>query len=184
MSWDEKRIKPVAPARRVVTAHDPSDTDGTNVQIYDTPVQPLSILDGGAYHKPLYSHLGVPSTNTHTLSPSELDSAADAVKGVVLPNGANGQVTDLAPGFKVEYHRTSSVDYNIFVEGSCTLITPTPGGGEKRTEVKAGDIVIQRGTLHAWEAGPQGARWYTVVVSALPVKVGEEEGKELPDVDF
>ena len=42
-------------------------------------------------------------------------------------------------------HRTQTVDYGIVIEGELTLIVDR---GE--TTIKAGDIIIQRGTNHAW----------------------------------
>jgi hypothetical protein len=42
-------------------------------------------------------------------------------------------------------HRTSTIDYGIVLEGEITLILD-----EGETVVKAGDIVVQRGTNHAW----------------------------------
>jgi len=42
-------------------------------------------------------------------------------------------------------HRTETIDYGIVLEGEVVLILDT---GE--TTVRAGDIVIQRGTNHAW----------------------------------
>lgn len=42
-------------------------------------------------------------------------------------------------------HRTETIDYGIVLEGELTLIVDR---GE--TTIKAGDIVIQRGTNHAW----------------------------------
>jgi len=99
---------------------------------------------------------------------------------VVLPNGVNTQVTELKPNFKVGMHRTNSVDYNIMIQGWAWLITPSEGG-EVKTKVGSGEIVIQRGTIHAWEAGDEGARWVTVVVAANAVEVG---GKKLDEVDF
>lgn len=42
-------------------------------------------------------------------------------------------------------HRTESVDYGIVLDGEITLILD-----EAETTVKAGDIVIQRGTNHGW----------------------------------
>ena len=42
-------------------------------------------------------------------------------------------------------HRTQTVDYGIVLEGELTLVVDV---GE--TTVRAGDIVIQRGTSHAW----------------------------------
>jgi mannose-6-phosphate isomerase-like protein (cupin superfamily) len=42
-------------------------------------------------------------------------------------------------------HRTQTVDYGIVIEGELTMILD-----RSETTVKAGDIVIQRGTNHAW----------------------------------
>ena len=42
-------------------------------------------------------------------------------------------------------HRTETVDYGLVLEGEITLVLD---GGE--TALKAGDVVIQRGTSHAW----------------------------------
>ena len=42
-------------------------------------------------------------------------------------------------------HRTQTVDYGIVLEGELTLILD-----EGETVVKAGDIVVQRGTNHGW----------------------------------
>ena len=42
-------------------------------------------------------------------------------------------------------HRTQSVDYGIVLEGEITLIVD-----EGETTVRAGDIVVQRGTNHGW----------------------------------
>ena len=42
-------------------------------------------------------------------------------------------------------HRTETIDYGIVLEGEITLILD-----EGETVVRAGDIVIQRGTNHGW----------------------------------
>jgi mannose-6-phosphate isomerase-like protein (cupin superfamily) len=42
-------------------------------------------------------------------------------------------------------HRTETVDYGIVLEGEITLLVD-----EGETVVRAGDIVIQRGTNHGW----------------------------------
>ncbi|WVQ85758.1 hypothetical protein IAT38_007925 [Cryptococcus sp. DSM 104549] len=167
--------------RRIVTTHDPADTNGDSVTFHDDQVAPKTILDGNAHVSPLYSHIGIPSTNPHVVTSAHIADAVAAVPGVTLPGGTNGQITDLEPNFRVGMHRSNSVDYNVFLKGSVWLVVPDGKGGERRTEVKAGELVIQSGTLHAWEAGPEGARWVTVVVAALPV---EKDGKEFSEVDF
>ena len=42
-------------------------------------------------------------------------------------------------------HRTETVDYGIVLEGEITLVLD-----EGETVVRAGDIVVQRGTNHGW----------------------------------
>jgi len=42
-------------------------------------------------------------------------------------------------------HRTESIDYGVILEGEITLLVD-----EGETIVRAGDIVVQRGTNHAW----------------------------------
>jgi len=42
-------------------------------------------------------------------------------------------------------HRTETVDYAVVLEGEITLILY-----EGDVNLKAGDVVIQRGTSHAW----------------------------------
>ena len=41
-------------------------------------------------------------------------------------------------------HRTETLDYGIVLEGEITMIL-----NKKETTIKAGDIVIQAGTIHA-----------------------------------
>lgn len=43
-------------------------------------------------------------------------------------------------------HRTTSLDYGIVLEGEVELILDS---GERRA-MKAGDIAVQRATMHAW----------------------------------
>ena len=52
----------------------------------------------------------------------------------------------LAPGARSPMHRTESLDYGICLEGECDMELD---GGEAVT-VRAGDVVIQRGTNHVW----------------------------------
>ena len=42
-------------------------------------------------------------------------------------------------------HRTQTIDYGIVIEGELTLVMD-----KDETTVRSGDIVIQRGTNHAW----------------------------------
>ena len=60
--------------------------------------------------------------------------------------GAAGASSHSDTGSRHAYmHRTETVDYGIVLQGEITLIMD-----EGETIVRAGDIVIQRGTNHGW----------------------------------
>ena len=179
------------PVRRIITSHHSTDTDGSSVAIHDdlVPLQP--VLNGMAHITPLYASLGLPTSSPHCLQSPDITSAMAMAPNVVMQGGVNCRITDVKPNFLINMHRTSSVDYNIMLKGSATLITPArkrdgdgkegSGGEETRTVVREGEVVVQLGTLHAWESGPEGARWITVVVPAKPV---EKDGNVFGDMEF
>lgn len=170
---------PFPPLRRVLTSHHPEDHDGQNVIIMDDQLELPVGRSGGTGMAPVFASLGLPAENAHTVETSQIDAAVRlATPTIVTAGGVNGRIVQMLPGQRFEMHRTSSIDYNIMLSGSVDLITPA-GRGVERTTVRAGDVVIQRGTLHAWEAGVDGARWFSVIVAASPVHVG---GQNLPDV--
>jgi len=87
--------------------------------------------------------------------------------GLVAPGGTNCNFTDLAPGTMSSWHRTSSIDHNILIYGK--LILKLDNGSETLLE-NPGDVVVQRGTMHAWyNPGPGWARWVCVLIDADPV---------------
>jgi quercetin dioxygenase-like cupin family protein len=73
-------------------------------------------------------------------------------------------------------HRTLSLDYCVILAGSIWLITD--GGDE--TEVKAGEMILQRGVNHMWEnRGDVPCRFLCVMVGSEKVVLGN--GKELEE---
>jgi quercetin dioxygenase-like cupin family protein len=66
-------------------------------------------------------------------------------------------------------HRTESLDYGICLEGECDMELD---GGETVT-VRAGDVVVQRGTNHLWHnRGTVPCRFAWILLDALPAEVG------------
>jgi len=63
------------------------------------------------------------------------------------PNGTIIRITEIQAGAKSPMHRTESIDYGIVLEGEVWL---TLDDGSE-TRLGPGDVVIQRGTDHAWE---------------------------------
>ena len=59
-------------------------------------------------------------------------------------------------------HVTNSIDYIILISGSATLILDN-----EEVSLTAGDIVIQRGTNHAWSAdGDEPALFIAVLIDS------------------
>ncbi len=72
--------------------------------------------------------------------PAERRSQMAATFGQLYPDAAH-HIDDKHPGM----HRTLTVDYAIVLEGEITAILDA-----NETVLRAGDILIQRGTNHAW----------------------------------
>ena len=56
------------------------------------------------------------------------------------------RITEFAPGAPKFMHRTETVDYALLLSGECDLELDS---GEV-AHLKPGDVVVQRGTMHAW----------------------------------
>lgn len=59
------------------------------------------------------------------------------------------------------FHRTITLDYGIVLSGSLTLILDD----DKRAVLNAGDVIVQRGTIHGWvNEGTEWARVFFVLL--------------------
>jgi hypothetical protein len=99
-----------------------------------------------------------------------------------LPGGVNLRVLELPPGYQSIVHRTVSLDYGVVTEGELELLVEGEGEGGKGevSRLRRGDLVVQRGTMHAWR-NPDAEAWARVVfvvVDAERLVVGVEELKE------
>ena len=83
------------------------------------------------------------------------------------------RVVEFAPGGAKFMHRTETLDYAICLKGECDLELDDG----RTVPMKAGDICVQRGTMHAWVAkGSEPAVFAFVLIDAEPVEKG---GKKL-----
>ncbi|CAK7228820.1 hypothetical protein SBRCBS47491_007039 [Sporothrix bragantina] len=84
-----------------------------------------------------------PSDNTTPLTKDATDPHARRTPagGCVL------RVSDMGPGLSSPLHRTISLDYAILLAGDHVEIELDDGA---MTRLEVGDIVVQRGTIHAW----------------------------------
>jgi mannose-6-phosphate isomerase-like protein (cupin superfamily) len=132
--------------RRVVTGH---TAEGVSVVVSDGPV-PVSRdipADGVAFHE-IWNTTGAPAP----INAVEPTDPTDRELAVPPPErGTKIRINEFAPGHLNEHglqspvHRTASIDYGIVLEGEITLVLD-----DSEVTLTAGDIVVQRGTDHAW----------------------------------
>ncbi|KAH8886402.1 cupin 2 [Thozetella sp. PMI_491] len=132
--------------------------------------------------------------NTEASFPADnsapIRDAASSVpgSGIVLPGGANIYYLDLAPQMTSPMHRTPSTDYLVLLNGTATLLTPpaafnvADGKGTydevQETVIHPGEVVVQRGAMHAWaNRTDEWVRFLGVVLDAKPQQVEIGEGK-------
>lgn len=133
--------------RRIVTGH---DAGGRSVVLSDGEVAPRRILEqeGAAFFE-IWSTDATPApiAPAHAFEPAQgpLRVAPD-------PGGTKLRINEFQPGHvladgrQTPMHRTESVDYGIVLDGEMVLILDD--GVE--VQLGPGDVVVQRGTDHAW----------------------------------
>lgn len=109
---------------------------------------------------------------TTDTSPADNMDEADGGRrevGLTLEGGTVFRIGRLEPGHRSPMHRTSSVDYGIVLEGEVGMELD---GGEQ-VRLRAGDVVVQRGTNHLWfNDGEQPCVIAWILIDAEPVRVG------------
>ena len=154
--------------RRVVTAH---DKHGKSVIRSNELLTPAPIAIGVADFQLVWTTPTVPADNT-----DETDGAAvDA--GLTLKGGSVVRIVDMLPGKASPMHRSFSIDYGLVIAGELELELD---GGEI-VPLKAGDIVVQRGTNHLWRnpSADTTCRIAFVLIEAAPVVI---DGRPLAEI--
>ncbi|HWC28548.1 MAG TPA: cupin domain-containing protein [Dehalococcoidia bacterium] len=140
--------------RRVVTGHNPEGL---------ATIQTDDVAQGDRFTL-IWTTEGFPVDNT---------GAADGGKrdvGITLTGGTVFRIGEIAPGARSPMHRTNSVDYGIVLDGELDMEVD---GGES-VHLRAGDVVVQRGTNHAWiNKGSRPAKMAWILIDADPVRVGD-----------
>ena len=82
------------------------------------------------------------------------------------------RVVEFEPGGTKFMHRTETLDYAILLSGECDLELDDG----KTVHMKQGDIVVQRGTMHAWvPTGSAPAVFAFILIDADPVTAGGQK---------
>ena len=83
-------------------------------------------------------------------------------------NGTRFAVIDFPPGNQPRMHRTETIDYVIVLEGEIEMDMD-----DSTVKMKAGDVMVQRGTNHAWaNRSNRRARVAFVLIDAAPLGIG------------
>ena len=88
--------------------------------------------------------------------------------GPTLDNGTVFRILELAPGVSPRNHRTDSIDYAVIMSGEVDMELD-----DTTVHLKAGDVLVQRGTIHNWvNRGTEPCVIAFVLIAAKPVTVG------------
>src|SRR3981081_3457443 len=156
--------------RRVITGH---DANGKAIVASDERMTGVS-----ASARPYISRCEIWSTDKMPVDNSEAAAAAQR-KGFVVRHNYVGsgqgtviRITEFAPGAPKFMHRTETVDYALLLSGECDLELDS---GEV-AHLKPGDIVVQRGTMHAWvNHGPAPCVFAFILIDAEPATAAGQE---------
>jgi len=145
--------------RRVVTGHDET---GRAVVKIDEISQNLVSSRPGATAGVVWTTQGFPVDNT-----GEEDQGRRQT-GTTLDNGTVFRVLELAPGSSPRNHRTDSIDYAVVMAGEIDM--DIDGAV---VHLKAGDVLVQRGTIHNWiNRGKEPCMIAFSLIAAKPVTAG------------
>jgi quercetin dioxygenase-like cupin family protein len=152
--------------RRVITGHDQNGRAIVKIDEAST-----NVFSGrpGATGCNVWTTEGFPVNN---------DGGADEglrKVGTTLKNGTIFRVLEFAPGLAARNHRTDSIDYIVVISGEIDMELD-----DSLVHLRAGDVMVQRGTIHNWvNRGTAPCVLAVVLIDARSVEAG---GKVLPAV--
>jgi quercetin dioxygenase-like cupin family protein len=145
--------------RRIVTGHDES---GRAVVKIDEISKNLVSARPGSTACVVWTTESFPVDNT-----GEADEGLRKT-GTTLSNGTVFRVVEFAPGVAPRVHRTDSIDYAVVISGEIDMELDN-----SVVHLKAGDVLVQRGTIHNWvNRGNAPCVIAFVLIDAKPVEVG------------
>ena len=143
--------------RRVVTGH---SADGhAKVEVDEIATNVISNRPG-ASSCVVWSTKGFPVDNDSYLDPTSAAFKTTVEGGTVF------RIVRYQPGVAPRNHRTDSIDYAVVISGSIDMELDNG----VVVKLKAGDVLVQRGTIHNWvNRGTDDCIIAFVLVSAKPV---------------
>jgi quercetin dioxygenase-like cupin family protein len=143
--------------RRIVTGH---KQDGKATVTIDEVSKDVVNPRPGCTFFNIWS-TGLPGDNN-----DEADGAKKII-GTAMKDRAVFRVIEYAPGVTPRNHRTDSIDFAVVMSGEIDMELD-----DEVVHLKAGDVMVQRGTIHNWvNSGDKPCVIAFVLIDAGPVKV-------------
>lgn len=149
--------------RRVVTGH---DVTGRAVVKIDEIAKNLVSARPGATSCVVWTTENFPVNNDGE------DDEGLRKTGTTLDNGTVFRILQLAPGVSPRNHRTDSIDYAVVMSGEVDMELD-----DTTVHLKAGDVLVQRGTIHNWVN--RGAEPCVIAFALIAAKSVAAGGKVL-----
>ena len=142
--------------RRVITGH---DANGRAIVKVDEIAKHVYVGRPGAMVCNVWSTEGFPASND-----GDVDTGIQKL-GTTLKNGTIFRILQFAPGVAPRNHRTDSIDYIAVMSGEIDMELD-----DSTVHLRAGDVMVQRGTIHNWvNRGTEPCVLAVVLVDAKPV---------------
>ena len=133
------------PPRRIVTGHDQGGRG--RIAQDGPPPATRTVADGASFHD-----MWLTSASPAPIAATEPEPIGEGELLGPPAEGTRVRIVDMPPGARSPMHRTESVDYGVVLEGEITLVLDDGSA----TAIGPGDLVVQRGTDHAWENRSDG----------------------------
>ena len=151
------------PIRRVVTGHDPN---GTAKVLIDGAATNRKSSSPGTVSTLIWSTDATPADITVG---EAIEDRGARILGTAPPaHGSRFAVIDFPPRNSGRMHRTETIDYVVVIAGEIDMDLD-----DSTVRLRAGDVMVQRGTNHAWvNRGTAPARLAFVLIDAVPLGIG------------
>ena len=147
--------------RRVVTGH---DADGKAIVKIDEVCTDFKEGRPNGFLRNIWTTDTTPADND-----GQEDNGARPGYFTMIENGTVFRILHFLPGVQKRVHRTDSIDYIVVMEGEIDMELDE---GEQ-VHLKAGDVMVQRGTVHNWvNRGSAPCTMAVILVHAKPVESG------------
>ena len=146
--------------RRVVTDH---NENGHSVVKWDSEIKSKS-------GRPGFSFFPIWATKELPAQLKDEDPSTWKI-GTTIANGSVFRVVKYESGVVERWHKTDSIDYAIVLSGEIYMQL-----GEEEVHLTAGNVLVQRGTVHNWEN--RGTEPCIIAFVLIATEGGESTGWE------